>query len=804
MASVTQSIPSLLGGVSKQPDDKKLPGQVREAINSFPDPTFGLTKRPGTEWLATISSTPNQFNNAKWFYINRSLTERYIGCFYGSSIKIWNVANPSATVTVTNSGSSYLNYGSSTADASLQVLSVQDTTIVVNNAKTVTAKATPAPFGNKNATLKLLSVEYGSEYKVTINSFTTSFTTRNADNGTWDHTTTNKFLNLQEVLDTLFTNIQTLNTSNSLGLTVTKLQGSIEISGSSSFTISASGGLSTTALQVNQTTFKNISELPAQSIHGRTARIDSTTGKEDVYWVKFVAENGVSGRGIWEETVDPNVSPGLDASTMPHRLSNPSLNTFVFEPIPWEDRLVGDDDTNTHPSFVGKSIERAFFHNNRLGFLTEDNVSLSQSGEFFNFYHASALTQVSSDPIDINCSSLRPAVLHSVIPAAQGLILFSRQEQFLLYSDDGILTPTTATIRTISNYDNDKLVIPTDVGSSIVFTSKSPGYTRIFAMITRGQQENPDVQDIGRIVSEWIPDTVTQLVASPQTSYFALYGPSSEYAYFFRNYVVGEDTVMQAWFNWKLPGQIQFMVPDNDDVFIVTYSNGRYSLLQTNLTQSPSTPILRTDEGQVVQLCLDMYANPSSIVYDATSKVSKCYLPYSDISTLNPAIVIADPLNTGQSGFFLTPERGSDGGGAYLIVPGENLTGQTSKVYLGYKYEFDVYLPKIFYRPSENLTDYTANLTIARIKVSVGLSSNVGFKLKAANMNEWYDIQLAQKADYYLSDDVPLANETVYTLPIHQKNTNYTLRIYSDSPFPLSLTSMTWEGNYSPRFYRRA
>jgi len=804
MASVTQSIPSLLGGVSKQPDDKKLPGQVREAINSFPDPTFGLTKRPGTEWLATISSTPNQFNNAKWFYINRSLTERYIGCFYGSSIKIWNVANPSATVTVTNSGSSYLNYGSSTADASLQVLSVQDTTIVVNNAKTVTAKATPAPFGNKNATLKLLSVEYGSEYKVTINGFTTSFTTRNADNGTWDHTTTNRFLNVQEVLDTLFTNIQTLNTSNSLGLTVTKLQGSIEISRSSDFTISASGGLSTTALQVNQTTFKNISELPAQSIQNRTARIDSTTGKEDVYWVKFVAENGVSGRGIWEETVDPNVSPGLNASTMPHRLSNPSLNTFVFEPIPWEDRLVGDDDTNTHPSFVGKSIERAFFHNNRLGFLTEDNVSLSQSGEFFNFYHASALTQVSSDPIDINCSSLRPAVLHSVIPAAQGLILFSRQEQFLLYSDDGILTPTTATIRTISNYDNDKLVRPTDVGSSIVFTSKSPGYTRIFAMITRGQQENPDVQDIGRIVSEWIPDTVTQLVASPQTSYFALYGPSSEYAYFFRNYVVGEDTVMQAWFNWKLPGQIQFMVPDNDDVFIVTYSNGRYSLLQTNLTQSPSTPILRTDEGQVVQLCLDMYANPSSIVYDATSKVSKCYLPYSDITTLNPAIVIADPLNTGQSGFFLTPERGSDGGGAYLIVPGENLTGQASKVYLGYKYEFDVYLPKIFYRPSENLTDYTANLTIARIKVSVGLSSNVGFKLKAANMNEWYDIQLAQKADYYLSDDVPLANETVYTLPIHQKNTNYSLRIYSDSPFPLSLTSMTWEGNYSPRFYRRA
>ena len=47
MASVTQRVPNYLGGVSKQPDDKKFPGQVREALNAYPDPTFGLQKRPG-------------------------------------------------------------------------------------------------------------------------------------------------------------------------------------------------------------------------------------------------------------------------------------------------------------------------------------------------------------------------------------------------------------------------------------------------------------------------------------------------------------------------------------------------------------------------------------------------------------------------------------------------------------------------------------------------------------------------------------------------------------------------------------
>ena len=39
---------------------------------------------------------------------------------------------------------------------------------------------------------------------------------------------------------------------------------------------------------------------------------------------------------------------------------------------------------------------------------------------------------------------------------------------------------------------------------------------------------------------------------------------------------------------------------------------------------------------------------------------------------------------------------------------------------------------------------------------------------------------------------------------IHQKNTNFTLKAFSDSPFPVSLSSMMWEGYYSPRYYRRA
>ena len=800
MASVTQQIPNFLGGVSRQPDDKKLPGQVREAINAYADPTYGLSKRPGTKWLGNLSSTTNEFQNGKWFYINRDDAEKYIGVIYGTNIKIWNVNNPTATVTVTNTGSSYLTYGSSNAKNSLQVLTVQDTTIVANNQVTVTTQAAPSFTAKSKATIRLYSAEYGAQYYVKVGSAAAySFTTKNTEDPANTNTTTNKVLNATDILDQIFTNI-----SLPAGVTKTKCKGSIELSGSSAFTIEARGGISGEELRAFQDEANNFSELPAESVQGRVIKINNTVAKEDSYYATFIAENGVSGKGSWQETVAPNVSKGLTASTMPHELVNTALNTFEFRPITWEERLVGDDETNEHPSFVGKKIQQVFFHNNRLGFLTGDNVSMSQSGEFFNFYHVSALAQADNDPVDISCSSLRPAVLHSVLPAAQGLVLFSKSQQFLMYSDDGILTPKTSVIRTISNYENEELIEPVDVGSNMVFLSKSPGYTRIYAMATRGQQENPDVLDIGRVVSEWVPDSVADLVASPQNSFFAMYGPTSDYIYFFRTYVVGEETVMQTWFNWKLQGNVQFLGVDSDDTYIVTYQSNQYVLSKANLTQTPDDAILRADSGQVVQLCLDQYATPSSVTYNATTKVNRCYLRYKDITTLSPAVIIADPTNTGESGFTVTPTRGSDGTGPYFEFVGDNYSAQASKVYLGFKYDFDIQLPTIYYQIGENRSDYTANLTVARVKFSVGLSSNVGFKLKAKGQSEWYDVQSIQDADYYLADDVPLNEQTVYTLPIHQRNSNFDLKVFSDSPFPISLTSMMWEGSYSPRFYRRA
>jgi len=819
MAAVTQRINNFLGGVSRQPDSKKLPGQVRECLNAYPDPTYGLVKRPGFKFLDILKDTGGSafsstaLDNAKWFYINRDADERYIGCIAGTDIHIWNAIPDNsgnfvkATVTFSDNGNvgynptAYLN----TVKKNYSVLTVQDTSIITNSTVTVTKNADPSYTPGLNHTLRLTGVEYSAEYKVTIGNQSYTKTTRNADN--FGTTGNNKALAADDILTDIETGINALSIS---GLTVTRLATSIELVSTTAITVTATGGKDSTLLQAFSDQVENVSKLPEQSIQNRIVKIINTESASDTYYAKFIPSSGTSGQGFWEETLGFGMSNGLNPTTMPHELVNTALNTFVFQPVDYTARLVGDDSTNSHPSFVDNKIQQAFFHNNRLGFLTSDNVSMSQTGEFFNFYHISALTQTDADPLDINCSSIKPAVLHAVTPTAQGLILFSKAQQFIMFSDDQVLTPTSAIIRGISNYEMDPDIDPVDVGSNLAFVSKTPGYSRIFAMQTRGSQENPIVVDISRIVSEWVPDTVENLIASPSNSFIALYGPSTKYIWYYRTYNNGQETLLQAWYRWLLPGAVHNVVVDNDRMYCVVKEGGKYILLTSSLTQTPEDQILINSDGQQINPYLDMYAVASSVTYDSNTKESKCYLPYDDLTSLTPVLIIKGSGTNNfngvtESGFTISPTRGSDGTGPFFLVPNKDLTANANDVVVGYKFVYDVELPTIYFAVDQKgaEADFTANVTISRMKFSVGLSSGLGFKINAKGRAEWNDIIPSIDANYYLANDVPLEEQNVFTIPIHQRSENVSVRLYSDTPFPASLISMMWEGNYSPRFYRR-
>ena len=872
MPAVTQRVNDYLGGVSRQSDDKKLPGQVEECINGYPDPTFGLTKRPGFQHIANLG-TGTTYDNSKWFFISRTETEKYIGCItpavYNNAsppvlqstggIFIWNAITGTAiTPTYIGSSQSYLTGLRTDYD----ILTIQDKSIITNRLVTTAAVTAPTPTPNRQATIRLSGTSLNTTYSGAINGQPFSVTTGSTDG-------------YASTLTQIKNAIDALNISN---LDVTVFKDNVHLERTSSFTFTITGGDFEDQANGFQNQVASLAELPTESKHGHVVKIANSGLVSAAYFLRFAAIDGIGGDGFWEETISPDVSTGLDASTMPHQLVNTDVDTFEVRPIPWVNRLVGDDVTNKHPSFVGQKINQSFFHNNRLGFLSADTVSMSQSGDFFNMYHASAQTVVDSDPVDLSANALKPVALHSVLPTTQGLVLFSANQQFLMSSSDGILTPTKTSIRTISSYEMDTVIDPVDTGTGISFISKTPSYTRVFTMVTRGENQNPIVSDIGKVVNEWIPSTIDTFISSAQNQFIAFSGQSTRYIYFFRQYSEGKDVKLQTWFNWLAPGNVQTIATDSDEFFAVTKQAGQFTLSKASLSQSPDDAIIVNNDGQRLNPCIDLYAPASSVVFDTAGNFSKCFIPYNDATNLTPVIIIKGTTATGQfieSGFTISPERVVESGNTYFKVPVKDLTSIASDVIVGYKYDFDVILPKTYYKLDNEMrqSDFTANLTIARMKFAVGLSGLMGFKLKSKGIrqgkkqytgdgstteypwnssdidyidddqikvtvnnvettdftvdrtgvlpkiifntapvnnstilifiDEWYNLNPVVIADNYLANDIPISEQTIFTLPIHQRTDNFTLRLFNDSPFPVSVNSMMWEGMYSPRFYRR-
>ena len=872
MPAITQRVDNYLGGVSRQSDDKKLPGQVKECLNGYPDPTFGLTKRPGFKWIKNLG-TGTTYDNSKWFYISRTKDEKYIGCIkpkpnsgYGD-IDIWNVDGTVCTVTLDTSTSTNAENYLTGSRLNYDVLTVQDTSIITNNLITAAKQADPTFNTKRKATLCLSGTPVENSYTVVINGNSITHTSNAA--GTYD-----------SILTALKTAIDNLSIN---GLTTTKYRESLHLSDSNSaITISATGGQAGDSIYVFQDQVDNVAQLPEQTFNGHLVKIVNTTSTDDTWFAKFVADDGTSGPGHWGEGLDPAKSVGVDPATMPHELVNTSTNNFTFRQVSWTARLVGDDTTNSHPSFIGTKIEAGFFYNNRLGFLSGDNVSMSQSQDFYNFYHTSAQTVTDADPIDLKASTIKPATLYSVLPTNQGLLLFSKDQQFMMSSADGVLTPTTTNIRVIANYDMDTEITPVDMGGIIQFVSKTPSYTRTFGMQTFGQDETPKVLDLGRVVNEWVPATVDTLIASPQNKFIAFSDQTSRYVYFYRTYSDGKETLVEAWFNWQLPGNVQTIAVDSDDFYAVTKQGSQFTLSKSSLSQSPADAIIVNNDGQRINPCMDLYTEASNaagnnkVDYDSTNEFSKVFIPWANVTNLTPVIIIKGTTATGQfieSGFTTTPEViTNDGSDPYFKVLKKDLTSVEDDVIVGWKYDYDITLPKTYLRTDKELkkTDFTASLTINRMKFALGLSGVCGFKLKSkgirqgkkeytgdgsttifnwtdedfnyvdddqikvtldgvvttaftvsadkqitfnsapANnvkiliyLDEWYNLVPTVMADSYLANDIAITEQSVVQIPIHQRTDNFQLRIFNDSPFPVSLNSMMWEGHYSPRHYRR-
>ena len=822
MTAISQRIPNYIGGVSQQADEKMLLGQVKDALNCYPDITLGMLKRPGGKFLGRLASlTANTADSAAWFSMFRDNQEKYIATVSSAGvIKVWNLLTGLAGTVSYPAGkqASIESYLTATDYRSIKTLTINDFTYVVNSEKTVTAKAAPTWNAKRQATIVISGVENDATYSVTIGGSTFTYTSPAPPTAPATAPTVN--------IGIVTAGISAAITSGFATKTI--IDNTIYLTFSSDTDVSGFAGIAGKDLRVFQDSIDTFARLPEQAKHGQVVKINNTSADKDDFYLKFVADNGTTGKGYWEETIAPNVSTGINEATMPIALIRTSTSPLTFTatfldgsvtvnslPLLWEPRLVGDNDSNSHPTFVDNTIQDVFLFNNRLGFLTADNVSMSQAGDYYNFYHKSATTLTAADPIDLSCASVKPAIIRSVVPITQGLLLFSDSQQFLMEAENGAWTPANCSIRTLANYECDRYLKPVDLGSTVLYVSRNQSWSRAFEIFTRGQRESPTVTETTKIVPEWMPQGITDTVGSAQNGLWVASSRTTQYLYLHRYYEQGDERAMAAWVRWLLPSNVIHTAIQSDVLYVLTSGTEGYTVTQHKLVQAPSTGGLINSLGNTVDPHLDSWCEvtdvtmvspvpPTAPSYSNVTGVTKVYLP-TYFNTTKVIRFVVGLLKGGSpgtaSGYTNVAVLATDGGGTYFNIPGD-VSG--NYIYVGYEYNMELTLPRYYYSMGQQGVDFTAITTTSRMAFYTGLGGDIYFSIRDRSRPEWSSIGGAQIADFYTANTSPFRDAYVYKVPIYQRPDNYTMKVTSNTPFPVSLVSMQWEGQYSPGFYRRA
>jgi hypothetical protein len=520
------------------------------------------------------------------------------------------------------------------------------------------------------------------------------------------------------------------------------------------------------------------------------------------------------GAGVWEETVSPELKYKIDPLTMPHQLVRQSDGSFTFDPIDWENRLVGDNLTNPIPSFIEQeqTINNVFFYRNRLGFVSNETVFLGKAGDYFNLFAGSAQLVAADDPIDLNVTSQQPVNLNFVQPVSVGLILFGQNEQFLLSTDADILGPTTAKLNTLSKYECDSKVAPVSLGTTVSFISKTLLWTRAYELNNIQKESPANTIEITNNVSELIPSDINDVIASPALSLLSYGQRGTSTLYQYRYFQNGDQRVVNTWYKWELAGNLREQFFDQTTFYAVCDDGTNVFIQSYDLTQSSEQGFLTLPTGEKTDVCLDMFTVNPRRTYNAANDTTRIFLPYDHITgkIMRAVLVggfIGSPVTNTQS-IGLIPDDinvvTNDGDVDYFDVEGDY---RGRNLVIGYLYDMTIELPKLYSgQVSGNnfIADSSADLILHRIKVNTGLSGPVTYNIDITGKDGWDNVVNVTLPNTYNLNSVNLSATAQHVVPIFQRNTNCKITIKGNTAFPVSITSLAWEGNYNTRFYRRS
>ena len=837
MKNIAYTIPNLIQGVSLQPDAQRDPSQGAIQINGVSSIAEGLRKRDSSRTLAKVSNTA--FGDAFFHTILRDQQEEYLAVITSTGIQVFDLAGNPVNVAEDPGAYSYLS-GVTDARQQIRAVTIADYTWITNTTTATAMDAATAPVISRpphECLVWIKQAAYGNKYTVNINGFEATVETPVApviSNGT---TVTENRISSEEIAEQI---IVGLGTAGLTGYTLEQSGSVIWVWGASPITVKASDAKANSTITAILNQVQAFTELPTIAPVGYQVEITGDPGTSfDNFYTEFEPRSGTFGEGAWAETVSPGVEYKVNPSSMPHVLirTNASPLTFWFGPVngqtvngipngvpEWGQRTAGDYDTAPDPSFIGYAINDIFIYKNRLGFLADENVVLGRVREFFEFFPETVTTVLDTDPIDVVASNNRVSVLRYAVPYQDELILFSSQIQFRFNAAETVLTPATAQITVLTQFDVDTEVRPQQAGGGIFFMQSNGQWSQMreFAVRGAGTALTADAADLTGYVSSYIPDKCFKMTVNDAGNSSFVISSRNEasgvdyrkriytYKWFLRNTGSGPERVQNSWSYWEFGADEVLQIVCIREILYCLMRYGTEIYLEAisvlDRAEEPSNGFLPVLLDRLVSsttatpIALQMAAG----VYSQQTRETTFTLPY----VATNEVQIWSAYNNSGSGKPGPVLLGSTSSGTTIKARGD---WSTADVWAGEKYQFRYRFSR--FKLMQDIGGGKAPRNVVRTQVrqaKLGYHETGFFQAKTLPEHRspglyTFDGTVLAVRESKIGDTSPSTElepryyEGVFNIPIMGRGDRVLVELLNDTPHPCKFSTCEWIGGMTSR-----
>lgn len=314
-------------------------------------------------------------------------------------------------------------------------------------------------------------------------------------------------------------------------------------------------------------------------------------------------------------------------------------------------------------------------------------------------------------------------------------------------------------------------------------------------MTNVAREGEPQVSELSKVISRKLENDLDLLTNSRENQFVFFGKRNSKEVFGYKYFGTVEKQLQSSWFRWEHTRPIRYHCVTDDTYYFVDDQN---FLQQIDLIRDDELTFTEDNKSYIVHL--DNYVSAVGGTYDsATNKTTFTLSWLGSITDKKPNLTA---VKGGTDGTIINGINVPNTGTA-ITVPGK-WNGTT--LYFGYDYTMQIDLPTFFLQKKEGektVNEQRGSLTIHRANLSFSRVGVYETKLTRTGKPVYQQQFSSTSYDNYQAGDIRVDDTYQAYVPIYEKNTNFILSILSTSPLPATLTSMSWEGDYNPSYYKR-